>query len=445
MAQLSMRQKLFFGLGGLSMSLPDMVFTQWIFVRYVKDEQHALAPAAWFGLCVLLARVAGALAEPAIGHWSDTFRSPHGRRMPFVRRGMLPFALAFFLLWTPPLGHLHWVNGAYALAVMLAYLFCFPLVLTPYLALMPEMSTDLGERVTMTTLQAVFIMLGSVAFALMGVVLSAAGWLAVGGTVSILILLALSPLALTFREPPRTPPRENVSLYTSIRWTVSSKPFLCLAVGSSFFMFALTIAIMSLPFWVSEYLHRGEDTVTLLMVPLLGTTMVLFAGVAWAAGRFGKYAIFSASLLGAAVCMLLFTGAGLFPLGSPLVQMLVLLTLIGVPLTGFSALPFALLADIIDYDEKRTGHRREAIFFAVQGTVQKVFVGLAAGCFSILAYWGPGNNVSVTGLRCAMAAAALAAAVGFLVFRAYPLREKGGRIVYHGAEPAPLEKGTAGP
>lgn len=424
------------------MALPDMVFSQWIFVRYIKDDASALAPAAWFGICFLIARVIGALAEPAIGHWSDTFRSASGRRLPFVRRGLVPFVFAFFLLWTPPIDHQHWLNAVYGFALMQAYLLCYPLVLTPYLALMPEMTSDLRERLTLTTLQAVFMLLGSIVFAAMGVILQLGGWLVVGGAVSLLVFTALLPTATVLREKPVLENREQLSLWTSIRWTVANRPFRHLALSTALFMFAFNIAVMGMPFWVKVYLGRSEETVTLLMLPLLGTTMALFTAIGPLVSRFGKFRVFAASIIGTACCMALLASVGYLPFGSPLAQMFVIVTLIGVPMTGFSALPFALLADVIDYDEQRTGHRREAIFFAVQGTIQKVFIGLAGLAFSILAYWGPGDNVTEFGLRLVTGSGAAAALTGLAVFCLYPLRERDGKVICLGSDTPASEPET---
>lgn len=430
MGRLPVRTKIFFGMGGMAMVLPDLVFTQWIFVRYAPDQAHALVPVAWFGLFVLSARIVGALGEPIFGHWSDNFRSPSGRRLPFVRRGLVPFALSFFLLWIPPMSGLHWTNAVHVLVLMHLYLLCYPLVLTPYLALLPELTTDLKERVSLTTVHAIFVMIASIAFAGMGAILDLAGWVMLGAVVAVVMLVALTPVAIAVREEPVAGPREKEPLLRSILVILGNRPFRHLLLAVSFFSFGFNSVLVSVPFWVKDYLNRDASTVTLLMIPFLVTTMVLFAVVGPLVGRFGKYRMFLASLMGTTLCLGAVGLVGYLPLLSPLLQMGLLILLLGVPMTGFMVLPFALLSDVIDYDEKRTGRRREALFFAVQGTIQKIFSGFSGLVFAVLAYRGPEGNVSVGGLRWVAAAAAAGLLSGFLIFLRYPIRERDGRAVY---------------
>ncbi|MCP4643453.1 MAG: MFS transporter, partial [bacterium] len=94
-------------------------------------------------------------------------------------------------------------------------------------------------------------------------------------------------------------------------------------------------------------------------------------------------------------------------------------------------LPFALLADAIDYDEQLTGQRREAIFFGLQGVVQKLMIGISALTFGFIVY--EGDVVTVTGLRTVAAAAAVSAVIAFAIFLTYPLRERDGKVVLKNA------------
>ena len=104
MARLPLRTKLIFGLGGLGMNLCDAVFLQWIFVRYAPEGAAPLVPAKILGLIILIGRVGECFYNLAVGHWSDNFRSKLGRRIPFMRRGTVPLALVFFLMFLPPTG-----------------------------------------------------------------------------------------------------------------------------------------------------------------------------------------------------------------------------------------------------------------------------------------------------------------------------------------------------
>jgi len=83
---------------------------------------------------------------------------------------------------------------------------------------------------------------------------------------------------------------------------------------------------------------------------------------------------------------------------------------------------------VIDYDEKLTGRRREAIYFGFQGSFQKLSLGISSLLFGVLAY-GPDGAVSVQGLRSVALLAAGISVIGIVIFIGYPLREREGTVV----------------
>ncbi|MCA1902597.1 MAG: MFS transporter [Candidatus Hydrogenedens sp.] len=423
MAGVPLKSKIAFGMGGIALTLPDMVFTQWIFMRYVPNEERALMSASVFGAIFLTARVCGAIAEPLIGHWSDSCRTRWGRRLPFIRFGLIPLIIFFFLMWHPPITAPIWTKVIYAYLIIQIYLLFYPGVLTPYLSLLTELGEGSMDRVGLMTAQGVFVMLGSVVFALVGVVLNKYGWTVMAILVALLTFLSLLPIAITGKE--RTLPSEEhkkVSFIQSAIWVLKSRSFLHLVLATSFYFLAFTCIVMSLPFWVKVYLGKGEEVVTYLMLPLLMMTMCLFVFVGKVVGRYGKYRVFAMTLLLASLGLLLLSGVGYYPIGSPLIHLFCVIIWMGIPVAGLAVLPFAILTDVIDEDEQKTGTRRDAIFFAIQGTIQKIFIGMSGGVFSILAYWGNGSNVTEQGLRFVALAGGLSAFIGFVIFLGYPLK-----------------------
>ena len=140
--------------------------------------------------------------------------------------------------------------------------------------------------------------------------------------------------------------------------------------------------------WVLSVLGGSEGDVTLMMVPFLGVNLVFFFVFNALARTFGKYVMMLVTFLGSAIAMASLALVGHLPVGSDFVQSAVVFGLFGAPAAGFMVLPFAILADVIDHDEKLTGRRREAIFFGVQGIAQKVMIGLSVLAFTIVPYIG---------------------------------------------------------
>ncbi|MCX8065954.1 MAG: MFS transporter [Candidatus Hydrogenedentes bacterium] len=419
-----LHEKVAFGLGGIALTLPDIVFTQWIFMRYAPDEQDALVKASVFGIVFLTARVVGAVAEPLIGYWSDSCRSKWGRRMPFVRFGLVPLAILFFLMWCPPVKGLSLINAIYAYLVIQLYLLFYPGVLTPYLSLLTEIGNTSQERVGLMTAQGVFVMIGSIVFGLVGVVLNKFGWEVMALIVASITFVSLLPIAVIGKERNLTSGmKEGMSFLSSVVLVLKSKAFRHLVLGTSFYFLAFTCILISLPFWVKVYLGMGEEVVSYLMLPLLLITLILFLFVGMVVNRWGKYRVFSITLFLASVGLFLLAGVGLYPIGKPLHHLFGVIIWMSVPVAGLAVLPFAILTDVIDEDERRTGTRREAIFFAIQGTIQKIFIGCAGGLFSLLAYWGGGNNVTEMGLRLVAMTGGVSVLIGFFIFLGYPLKD----------------------
>jgi GPH family glycoside/pentoside/hexuronide:cation symporter len=82
--------------------------------------------------------------------------------------------------------------------------------------------------------------------------------------------------------------------------------------------------------------------------------------------------------------------------------------------------PNAIMADIIDYDELKTGMRREAIYYGTQATLEKIASSLFPLILASLLVLGstPDNPL---GIRLIGPVAGLSALLGFLAFRGYTL------------------------
>jgi len=434
MAELSMGRKAAYSMGGIAMNLTNLVISQWIYKLYVPSPQEALVPVWLFGAIFFLGRLTDGITDPLVAYWSDQLRSRRGRRIPFILFGLGPLALVFFLLWLPPTPGLHWSNALWAFVFIQAYFVLYTIVVTPYLALIPEITSDLRERVNITTLQAVAVMVGTAVFAVIGVVIEAWGWAALGGVVAALCIVSFAPTLVWIREHPRPVADEGAEqrfgLIEWMRLTFQNRPFLHLVVATSFYWFGLNLLIMLVPYWVQDLLGLGEGDVPILMGPFLAMNLVCFFVFNAAAKVWGKHAAFLVTLAGSALVVPALSLVGHLPFGSALVQSAVVMGLIGVPTAGFMMLPFALLADVVDYDEQLTGQRREAIYFGMQAVLQKTMIGASIFAFGMLVLGG--QTTSIAGLKAVPLVAATSFVLGFVTFLRYPLREREGKVTYIG-------------
>lgn len=394
-----------------------------------------LTAAVTFGLFFALGRITDAITDPLVAYWSDHLVSKRGRRIPFVLWGTPPFVIVFFLMWTPPTAEPSLTNALFVFALIQAYFILYTIVVAPYLALIPEIVSDPKRRVNLTTLQAIFVMIGTLLFGASGAIIENFGWTAMAAGTAVLSALTLLPTVLFIREPEYTPPaqdrHEPLQLWRWVKLTLKNPAFFPVALSTSFYWFALNTIIVLIPYWVEGPLGLGKDSATVVMLPFLGVNLVFFFVFNFAAKRFGKYAAFMIVLIGTGLCAPLFwlVGTGVLP-GSPLVQTAVVMALIGMPSAGFMMLPFAIISDVADYDERLTGLRREAIFFGTQAIFQKSAIALSIPVFGALAYLGgDGSAVTEGGLKLAAGLAGVASLLGAAAFWKYPLRESDGGLV----------------
>jgi GPH family glycoside/pentoside/hexuronide:cation symporter len=308
------------------------------------------------------------------------------------------------------------------------FYFGFTLVSCPYLALLPEIVRSDRDRVGLAALQAVFNVLGDLVGAVVGgILIGRMGFMGMG-----LFIAGLS--ALTFvlgllgpRDDPRQEPPPVMGLGTALGHTFRNRHFVHYGLAFLTFWIGLTVVVAAVPFLVSELLHRGEAEAGVV------TGVVLIAAVAclplttWASARWGKRRTFLASLLWFTALAPFLGTVGRWPV--PLdgyAQAIVLMVLAGPPVSGLLVLPYALLAEVTDDDERVTGTRREATYFGVNGMLYKGGLALGGAVAAwVFAAFGK-TAAEPVGLYLAGPVAGAFALVGWALFLGYGLPARTG-------------------
>ena len=108
---------------------------------------------------------------------------------------------------------------------------------------------------------------------------------------------------------------------------------------------------------------------------------------------------------------------------SPMVQELLAFPIAAIPLGGMFVAVLGLIADLTDYDQLKSGQRREAIYCVIYGIVRKTGWALCslllAGVFSAFGY----SSENPLGVRVVWLVCALSCLVGILVFAPYNLAD----------------------
>ncbi len=403
------RTLLLYSAGGLAMNLTNLVVSQWLFERYVTG---GVLGAPVFALILLAGRLTDGLSDPFVAYWTDNLRSSRGRRLPFLRWGTLPFALACFALWQPPPGWGPAGRLLYAFAVTQIYFLSYALVVTPYLAFLPELGPTARRRLDLATGQATAALVGTLLFALTGLVLERGGYGALGALLAVAVLVSFWPPAFGLRETPPPTHAERLGLRPFVKAIIAvaaNGRFHPLLAATSLFWFGLNLLLMLVPRVTAERLHAPPGTVTLIMLPFIGVNLLGFFACNVFAKRFGSHRVFLVALAGAG---LTFPAFGLC--GTPWLPGLAgaqgVAAAAALPVAAFAVLPFALLAEVIDDDAVRSGQRREALYFGVQAVFQKTAIGLSIATFALLGSGGvdAGWAALLAGVACLAGAATYA-------------------------------------
>ena len=154
------RTKLGYAVGGAAEGAVAWAFNGFSFVVYTVIFGM---PGTLVGAAVFLSIVLDAISDPLVGYLSDRWRSPLGRRHPFIYFASVPMGLTVFCIYCPPApllaaGATEWSFFGYTATPeqwgLCAWLFVFASLLKlfltcyhlPHLALGSELTEDYLER-----------------------------------------------------------------------------------------------------------------------------------------------------------------------------------------------------------------------------------------------------------------------------------------------------------
>lgn len=333
------------------------------------------------GLVMLVARLMDTVTDPVVGWLSDRSRARIGRRKVFVVCAAPFVAVAVWRLFMPSAD----AGGAYLLFWTVAVYIAGTVALVPMSAWAAELSEEYHERSRITGARVTFGLAGTLV-ALVVVALTAEVpddplGSALTGIVGLFVVSLVVTTLWAWRVVPDSAPDVAPDTGSSSQsWTAlkplftSKNPFRQLLVG--FLLNAVGNAIPASLFllYVTHVLQREAQVGLLLFVYFVAAALSVPVWVALAR-RIGKHPAWVLGILLACAFFIITpfisaSTAGWFWLV--------------VVVTGFAtgadlALPSAMNADVIEWDELENGLRRPGLFFAMWGTATKLSYALAIG------------------------------------------------------------------
>lgn len=362
-----------------SAPMAGLGFMELLFGMYLmkfSTDVLAVAPAA-MGVVFLVSRICGALSDPVAGFLSDRTRTRLGRRRPWLLATALPLAVVFVLMWSPPAA-----LGARELALWMgATVILFEMAINvygmPHGALGAELSDDYHDRNRIFGTRRVVFGVGAL------LVFAAVGRLAASpaprdDAARIAFAAALITVALmlymgfAIRERSAYQGRGAANPFRALAdvWQNPHARLLLLV----FFTQQLGIgAVTIMAAYHAEYVLGAPQALpavlgSFFLVSILSVPLWVALG-----RRFEKKALLVASMT--MVCLAI---GGMYFVQTGDVLTMSLLAGIGGAAGGGADVIFpSLQADVIDFDEFRTGQRKEGMYFAAWNFVAKTALGLA--------------------------------------------------------------------
>jgi GPH family glycoside/pentoside/hexuronide:cation symporter len=423
-----------YGAGNTGLALVNIVVQTWLLYFFAPPVGRTLIPASLVGTIWLLGRLLDAAADPLVSSWSDRARSPAGRRIPFLLAASIPLALVCLLLFVDGLYSGPLLVRALVLAVLLGlYYVLFTVYAVPFNSLIADLGTDQADRVRLSTSAAVFNLAGtagaSVAAGLLIEQFSAErGFDAEGFPPAVGILMGVA--ALTFLITPlslwskRRVGREPspMRLFASMRNALGNRAFRTYLIGINTFWGGFIMINVSVPFYVTVLMGRDEGFTSIALGVSLGVALLCFPLVNLASRRFGnkRTVVASAGIMAVALALVPF----LRPETGPALGLMVM-GISGIGLSGLLVLPNAMIADLSDYRLPDGSKPGEAIYYGLQGLVQKAAIGVVTAAGGILFDLFGNSLERPLGIRLTGPIGALFAMVAVIVMLRYPDNRNG--------------------
>ena len=359
----------------------------YFFVNYL-----GMSPAS-SALCWLLFGLWNALNDPLFGYISDRTKSGLGRRIPYIRYGSLIITAVFILSWTLWFGSR---TNAALFAQMFLSLFMFDSLYTAIatsLYVMPfEMAVTNKARGRIMLVKLIF---GLVALAVPLVLLAELESLlsrSLADFQKLMLVIGLFAGAVMFfstffyRENGYTREEEQYPFFRSLVTCLKNRSFLVFESISFSVTFIQTALMIGLSYYFDAFgINYLFCYGAMFLGILFGIWLWMKPGSVW---KVKKSIILMCLIFGATLTVMLllgrFTAAGIVGFFGA-----------GIGFAGGMYEVPLMFGDVMDYDEKLCGLRREGMYAGVNSLICKPAISFANALFPLMLGWF-GYNTSLS-------------------------------------------------
>jgi len=425
-AGVTLKEIILYNMAGFSFNVYDTILYAWLPYFYAPPEDSGLTqyvPLAVIGIILAGGRILDAVSDVLIGYLSDRTRSRWGRRKPYIFISTPILFLAFILIWLPPVTGNSPVNAISLAVVLFFYYWGYTGVLIPWFAVLPEMSDQNQERVKIASIGVAIGVFGAlVGGGLSGPLIQKLGAfpmaLILGGAAFIAGELTLFGIKERF---PALAEVQTAGFFKVVKEVFADRQVLSFSLMVMFVQLTYQLMLMNVPYTTTLILGRQEADASLLMAEVIILMAASTPMWYWLLKKFPKRKVFRGIILAMMTGFILNFYIGYSKLVSPMIQAMLIFPIAAIPIGGMYTAVLGIIADLTDYDQLKSGQRREAIYYGIYGIVRKTGWALCslilAGVFSAFGY----SAENPLGVRVIWLVCALSCLIGLLVFTPYKL------------------------
>jgi glycoside/pentoside/hexuronide:cation symporter, GPH family len=389
-----------YGLGGLGAASKAQLFG-FLLIFYT---QYVGLDFPMVSLAIAIALFIDAFWDPIVGQLSDNTHSRLGRRHPYIYAAIVPAAIAFVLLFRPPMDWSEDQLFLYLVLLVVAGRMFDSLHEIPNSALLPELTSDYDKR---NGVQAWRYFFGATAGRLLAITIGFGIFLkatpgnkygqlnfgqyepyAVTAAIISVVVVVISALA-TQRFVPfmHVPERRKPSLGAiagEIGRSISNKNFVALAASAMIFGISVGISGGLVSYFYTYFWELGSHDLQLLGYWSVPAGFVGIVLAPYGARMFGKkYACiitFFLAIFSTTVPITLRLLGVMPPNSSPWVlRILIVDAMSTAALASFGfVIVGSMLADVVEDVQMQTGRRSEGLLFAADSLLRKLTTSFAA-------------------------------------------------------------------
>ena len=459
--RLTKKEMWIFAIGQLGWSILGGIINTWLVTFYLPTQSAVDNGARFYvptgliifgvltvlGLITFICRIFDAITDPWIASLSDRSRNPKGRRIPFMQKAAVPFAVITVLVFFAPVESISTINIIWVLVFLILYYLFMTMYCTPYNALISEFGKTQEDRMYISTAISLTFFFGTLIsylpFVFASFLQSAVSYawsyriLFIILALVALICMLIPCFKLKERDFVDAAPSESNAM-KSLAKTFKNQNFRRFAASDIAYWIGLTLFQTGLPFFVKVSMQLDEFYTTVFLGGMTVLSACFYPFVSKLVSRHGKKKLVVFGFFGLALAYVITALIGLIPGLTGIVPGILIVIVAAFPMALLGIIPQAIVADVAEQDSVLTGEKREGMFFAARTFAMKFGQSIAMLVFTSLAVLGTTQDLtsndltaSPVGLRIVAIVAVVFCILGAVILLSYDEKKVMNDITSH--------------